>query len=159
MSKNRVIGCNNQLPWHLPADLQHFKATTLNKPIIMGRKTYDSLGRPLPKRRNIVVSRQQDLHIEGCEVFSGIEQAIAATNDADEVVIIGGATLYQQALSWTDKLYLTMIDLEIGGDAFFPEWDEHQWKVVKRESFQPDKDNIYAYEFLTLIRLHPKSNR
>lgn len=153
MSKNRVIGFNNQMPWHLPADLKHFKAVTLNKPIIMGRKTFDSIGRPLPKRRNIVVSRQENLAIEGCDVFASLEQAIAAVEEEPETMIIGGATIYQQAMPLVDKMYLTLIDREFEGDAFFPEWSAEKWRVIERQAFEPDADNPYAYEFLTLAKV------
>lgn len=136
---NRVIGFNNRMPWHLPTDFKYFKATTLGKPIIMGRKTWDSLGRPLPGRLNLVVSRQTDLQLEGAEVFASLDAAIeraeswAIEQGVSEVMLIGGAQLYTQGLAYADKLYLTRVDLNPEGDACFPEFDETQWKRVKEE--------------------------
>lgn len=136
LARNRVIGRDNQLPWHLPADLRHFKATTLGKPIIMGRKTWDSLGRPLPGRLNIVVSRQRGLTLEGAEVFATLDAAIeraeawAREKDAEELMLIGGAQLYELGLAQADRLYLTRVGLEPEGDAFFPEVDEAVWHMT-----------------------------
>lgn len=135
IAKNRVIGRDNQLPWHLPADLKHFKALTLGKPIIMGRKTWDSLGRPLPGRLNLVVTRQADLHLEGAEVFTTLEaaleraQAWALAEKAEEVMLIGGAQLYQMGLSQADRLYLTRVLISPQGDAYFPEVNEADWHL------------------------------
>ncbi|MDO9321578.1 MAG: dihydrofolate reductase [Pseudomonas sp.] len=139
VADNAVIGCNNQLPWHLPADLKHFKALTLGKPIIMGRKTWDSLGRPLPGRLNLVVSRQPDLHLEGAEVFAGLDAAIlradewARAQGVDELMLIGGAQLYEQALAQAQRLYLTRVALTPLGDAWFPEFSEAQWRLAQVE--------------------------
>ena len=136
LADNRVIGRDNQLPWHLPADLKHFKALTLGKPIIMGRKTWDSLGRPLPGRLNLVVSRQPGLTLEGAEVFATLEAAIeradvwAREEDAEELMLIGGAQLYELGLEQADRLYLTRVGLEPEGDAFFPQIDESVWRVT-----------------------------
>ena len=127
------------MPWHLPADFKYFKATTLGKPIIMGRKTWDSLGRPLPGRLNLVVSRQTDLQLEGAEVFASLEAAIeraeawAIEQGVDEVMLIGGAQLYSQGLADADRLYLTRVGLNPVGDAWFPEFDEAQWTLVSEE--------------------------
>ncbi len=120
MGKNRVIGIDNKMPWHLPADLQWFKKTTLGSPIIMGRKTYDSIGRPLPGRLNIILSRNTDLEIEGCTVVNTLSDALDAANGADEVFITGGAHLYEKFLQNADCLYLTKIDAKLEGDTFFP---------------------------------------
>ena len=136
---NRVIGFNNRMPWHLPADFKYFKTTTLGKPIIMGRKTWDSLGRPLPGRLNLVVSRQTDLQLEGAEVFASLDAAIeraeawAIEQGVNEVMLIGGAQLYAQGLADADCLYLTRVDLSPEGDASFPEFDLTQWKLVSEE--------------------------
>lgn len=136
LAENRVIGCNNQLPWHLPADLKHFKALTLGKPIIMGRKTWDSLGRPLPGRLNLVVSRQLDLHLPGAEVFASLEAAMAradqwaAAEGVDELMLIGGAQLYQQGLALAERLYLTRVSLNPAGDAWFPEFANANWQLA-----------------------------
>jgi len=156
-SKSGVIGINNQLPWHLPADLKHFKALTTGYPIIMGRKTWDSLGRPLPNRRNMVISRQNNLELSGAECFSSLDAAIAACENANQVFIIGGAQIYEQALSLVDQLIITEVDIEVQGDAFFPEIDA-SWKILERENY-PTQDNpqkpgesFPAYSFITYQR-------
>lgn len=135
LAENHVIGCDNQLPWHLPADLKHFKALTLGKPIIMGRKTWDSLGRPLPGRLNLVVSRQPDLQLDGAEVFATLDAALvranawAQANGADELMLIGGAQLYELSLPRAERLYLTRVALSPSGDAYFPEVTEADWQL------------------------------
>ena len=135
LAENRVIGRDNQLPWHLPADLKHFKALTLGKPIIMGRKTWDSLGRPLPGRLNLVVSRQPGLQLQGAEVFPSLEAALeraeawARAEDAEELMLIGGAQLYAQGLAQAARLYLTRVGLNPQGDAHFPEVAETDWHL------------------------------
>ena len=153
LAHNRVIGRDNQLPWHLPADLKHFKAMTLGKPIIMGRKTWDSLGRPLPGRLNIVVSRQPGLMLEGAEVFATLEAAIARADewacqeDADELMLIGGAQLYTQGLALAQRLYLTRVGLEPEGDAFFPEVDDADWRLASSVEHPASADiPFYAFE-------------
>src|SRR5207253_10064109 len=136
LGENRVIGVDNSMPWHLPGDFKYFKATTLGKPIIMGRKTWDSLVRPLPGRLNIVVSRQVDLQLEGAEVYPSLEAAVARAQEwaleqgTDEVMLIGGAQLYTQGMDQADRLYLTRVALSPEGDAWFPEFDLAQWKLV-----------------------------
>lgn len=152
-AENRVIGLDNQMPWHLPADLKHFKAKTLGKPIIMGRKTWDSLGRPLPGRLNLVVTRQAGLQLEGAEVFTSLETAIARAEQwaleqgVSEVMLIGGAQLYAQALSLAQRLYLTRIALKPEGDAFFPEVDLQQWRCDEREAHEAlDQQPGYTFE-------------
>ena len=156
-SKSGVIGINNQLPWHLPADLKHFKALTTGHPIVMGRKTWDSLGRPLPNRRNIVISRQIDLELSGAECFPSLESAIAACEGASEVYVIGGAQIYEQALPLVDQLIITEVDIEVEGDAFFPNIDS-TWKIVEREDYpsqnNPQKpgESFPAYSFITYRR-------
>lgn len=157
LAENRVIGRENQLPWHLPADLKHFKAKTLGKPIIMGRKTWDSLGRPLPGRLNLVVSRQAGLQLEGAEVFATVEAAReraevwAREQGVDEVMLIGGAQLYEQALPIADRLYLTRVALQPEGDAWFPAFDESHWQRVERDD-QPVIEAAPAHSFETWIR-------
>ena len=146
-SKNRVIGKNNQLPWHLPADLKHFKSVTMGKPIIMGRKTFESIGRPLPGRLNVVISRQADLHIPGCDVFNSIEQALSSLDHEDEVMIIGGANLYAQMLDKADCVYLTIVETEVEGDAFFPELSKQEWVLESEACFMSDDKNLYDYRF------------
>ncbi|MFB4369588.1 MULTISPECIES: dihydrofolate reductase [unclassified Pseudomonas] len=157
LAENRVIGRDNQLPWHLPADLKHFKAMTLGKPIIMGRKTWDSLGRPLPGRLNLVVSRQAGLQLDGAEVFATVEaahqraEAWAREQGVDEVMLIGGAQLYEQALPEADRLYLTRVALQPEGDAWFPAFDEAQWQRVECDE-QAATDEAPAHRFETWAR-------
>lgn len=152
LAQNRVIGSNNQLPWHLPADLKHFKALTLGKPIIMGRKTWDSLGRPLPGRLNLVVSRQADLQLTGAEVFSSLAAAIAradewaAAEGVDELMLIGGAQLYEQALALAERMYLTRVGLTPEGDAWFPEFEGPQWHLAS-EVARAAADDVPAYAY------------
>lgn len=154
MAKGRVIGLNNKMPWHLPADLQFFKRVTLGKPIIMGRKTFDSIGRPLPGRKNIVVTRNTDLKIEGVECVQTVEQALACVKGVEEVMIIGGATIYNQFLENTNRLYITYIDLETQGDTYFPDFEKvASWNEVERESHLADEKNVYNYDFVTLDRV------
>lgn len=153
LADNRVIGIDNRLPWHLPADLKHFKAVTLGKPIIMGRKTWDSLGRPLPGRLNLVVSRQADLQLDGAEVFASLPAAIARADEwarvqgVDELMLIGGAELYGQGLALAQRLYLTRVHLQPEGDAFFPEFAEADWQLAEREAHAADGETpAHAYE-------------
>ena len=152
LGENRVIGVDNSMPWHLPGDFKYFKATTLGKPIIMGRKTWDSLGRPLPGRLNLVVSRQTDLALEGAEVFPSLEAAVeradawAREHGADELMLIGGAQLYAQGLAQADRLYLTRVALSPEGDAWFPAFDENQWKLVSNLP-NPAEGDKPAYNF------------
>lgn len=140
LARNRVIGVDNSMPWHLPGDFKYFKATTLGKPIIMGRKTWDSIGRPLPGRLNLVVSRQPGLLLEGAEVLDSLDAAVqraeawARANGAQEVMLIGGAQLYEQALPHAQRLYLTRVDLEPAGDAWFPAFDERLWQCVSSQA-------------------------
>ncbi len=148
MANNRVIGKNNQMPWHLPADLGHFKAVTLGKPIIMGRKTYESIGRPLPGRRNIVISRNHDYKAEGCDIAGSLEEALALVNEAEEIMIIGGGHLYSQAIPLAKRLYLTFIDLDVDGDTQFPEFEYLDLTEVKREKHLKDEKNPYDYQFV-----------
>ncbi|MBV6289105.1 dihydrofolate reductase [Pseudomonas aegrilactucae] len=154
LAENRVIGIDNRMPWHLPGDFKYFKATTLGKPIIMGRKTWDSLGRPLPGRLNLVVSRQPGLVLAGAEVFGSLDDAIvraeqwALEQGVDELMLIGGAQLYGQALErgLADRLYLTRVELSPVGDAWFPEVDEQQWAVTSTQANAAEGDKP-AYHF------------
>lgn len=148
MANNRVIGKNNQMPWHLPADLAHFKKVTLGKPIIMGRKTYESIGRPLPGRKNIIISRNTDYIVEGCQSVTSIESAFKLVKDEEEIFIIGGGYLYSQLIEQANKLYLTFIDLEVNGDTQFPDFTQLNLKEEKREKHLKDEKNPYNYEFV-----------
>lgn len=152
MDKNRVIGKNNQLPWHLPADLKHFKDVTMGKPIIMGRKTYESIGKPLPGRRNIIISRQKNLTIPGCEIFYSMDSALTALKMSEEVMIIGGAMIFQAILPRVTHLYLTIIHHAFEGDVFFPKLVESEWQEVSREDHSPDEKNCFAYSFVEMVR-------
>jgi len=151
MAKNRVIGKENDMPWHLPADLQHFRKMTSGKPIIMGRKTYESIGRPLPKRHNIIVSRNADYRVDGCDVVSSLDEAVKIAGDVDELFIIGGGFLYNQTIDQADKLYLTFIDLEVDGDTLFPKYEHLKLTKSASEHHQKDEKNPYNYEFTEFI--------
>ncbi|ENN9980529.1 type 3 dihydrofolate reductase [Vibrio vulnificus] len=151
MAKQRIIGKDNQMPWHLPADFAWFKRCTMGKPVVMGRKTYDSIGRPLPGRLNIVISRDESLVIEGVTMANSIAHALALAGDADEVMIIGGGSIYAECLPKADKLYLTFIDATIDGDTQFPDWGE-QWRESHCEHYSADEKNRYAMDFVILER-------
>lgn len=153
MTKNRVIGIRNTLPWQLPADLQHFKKLTLGHPIIMGRKTYESIGRPLPGRTNIIISRSDFAAPSSCKIANSISSAIALCPDNDEAFFIGGEQLYRQALPIADRLYITEIDTELEGDAWFPEFNLNDWTQIERETHY-DEINGYAYSFVIYKRKH-----
>ena len=150
--RNRLIGCNNSLPWRLPADMAWFKKSTMGKPILMGRKTYESIGRPLPGRTNLILSRQTDFLIDGCTVVHSLDDAKSAVPDADEVMVMGGAEIYALLFNQAERLYITEIDAEFEGDAWFPEFNRSQWKETFRESHQPDEKNAYPYAFIILER-------
>ncbi len=152
MDENNLIGSNNGLPWHLPADLAFFKRSTMGKPIIMGRKTFESIGKPLPGRRNIVVTRDPSFSAEDCDVANGIDAAIALCRDDEEVMLIGGANLYQQSFELVTDLYITRIHHEFDGDTWFPDFDESQWKIENREYFKADHSNPYACSFIKFVR-------
>jgi len=145
ISKNRVLGKDNKLLWRLSNDLKRFKEITTGHTVVMGRKTFESIGRPLPQRRNIIVSRNEDLVIEGVEVVSSLEEAFLLTGE--DCFVIGGGEIYKQALEFTDKLYLTIVDCEIEGDTFFPEIDS-SWVKITEESFDSDEKNEWNYTFV-----------
>lgn len=152
MANNRVIGRDNALPWHLPADLQHFKQITMGKPMVMGRKTWESLPGILPGRPHIVITRNPDYKAEGATVAHSLEEAINAAGEVDEIMIIGGANLYAQALKIADRLYLTLVDSDVEGDASFPLFDPHEWNESDRESHPADEKNAHAFSFVTFNR-------
>lgn len=151
ISENKAIGKNNQLLWYLPADLKHFKSITTGHSVIMGRKTYESIGKPLPNRRNIIVTRQ-DITIAGCEVVKSIEGALALCAGEDEAFIVGGAEIYKQALHLTDRIYLTIVHQKFDADSFFPEINDDEWLETGREDHEPDEKNKLPYSFITLNR-------
>ena len=152
IARHRVIGHQNRMPWHLPAELAYFKRITMGHPIIMGRKTFESIGRALPGRRNIVVSRNPDFHGEGIEVAHTLEAAIVMCADSDAFVI-GGATLYIEALARADKLFITEIDATPQGDTFFPPISANEWRETSRERREADEKNPHAVEFVVLERV------
>ena len=152
MDENRLIGSNNGLPWHLPADLAYFKRTTLGKPILMGRKTYESIGRPLPGRQNIVITRNPDFSAPGCDIAGDIDAALALCGEASEVMLIGGATLYEQAMTQVSTLYITHIRSRYEGDTWFPAFDAADWKEIEREDHKADENNSTDYSFAKYIR-------
>ncbi|MDH3900696.1 MAG: type 3 dihydrofolate reductase [Gammaproteobacteria bacterium] len=153
MAANGVIGRDNRLPWHLPADLKHFKQLTTGKPILMGRKTWESIGRPLPERTNIVITRDADYTAAGCIVVHSIEEALRAAEHSDEVMVIGGAELYRQILPEVSTIYLTRVHADTEGTTLFPELDESEWREVERIDCEPDERNAHAYSFITLERV------
>jgi dihydrofolate reductase len=154
IADNRVIGHNNQLPWHLPADLKHFKVLTTGHPILMGRKTYLSIGRPLPNRTNIILTRDKTFTADGIHIAFSIETAlqIARASSSSEVFVIGGADIYQQLLPYTQKIYLTLIHHVFEGDTTFPQLDAHDWQEISRKDYQADTENQYDYSFVELAR-------
>ncbi|MFT2089803.1 type 3 dihydrofolate reductase [Paraglaciecola sp. 2405UD69-4] len=161
MANNRVIGFNNTMPWHLPADLKHFKKVTLGKPIIMGRKTYESIGSALPGRLNIVVSSNSNFTLSDASVVSDCDAAVNLAKDhfdstdivEQEVMIIGGGTIYQHFLPVCHRLYLTHIDLDVEGDTYFPDYEgQYFWNEESKESFKGDDANPYSYHFINLVK-------
>ncbi|AVH27154.1 type 3 dihydrofolate reductase [Vibrio diabolicus] len=149
MADNRIIGKDNQMPWHLPADFAWFKRCTMGKPVVMGRKTYESIGRPLPGRLNIVISRDETLKIEGVTTVTSIEQALDVAGDVEEVMIIGGGAIYAACLPMANKLYVTHIEAAIDGDTQFPDWG-NQFKETYSEAYQADEKNAYNMRFTVL---------
>lgn len=149
MSKNRVIGSNNQLIWKLSSDLKRFKELTTDNPVIMGRKTYESIGRPLPNRRNIIITRNTDYSVDGCEIVSSLEEALLLTNN--NCFIIGGGEIYKQSLEFADKIYLTLVNKEFEGDTSFPELGQ-EWAKISRKDFDADDKNEYDYSFIEYER-------
>ncbi len=152
MARNGVIGRDNQLPWRQSADLQRFKRLTLGKAVVMGRKTWQSLGRPLPDRLNIVITRDSDYRTEGGMVTHSVRAALAAAGDSEEIMVIGGAEIFRQTLALAERLYLTEIEADIEGDTHFPEIDATDWVEVERQAGRADARNEYDYQFVVLER-------
>ncbi|WP_077618507.1 dihydrofolate reductase [Bacillus sinesaloumensis] len=149
MDKNRLIGKDNDLPWRLPADLAYFKRVTMGHPIIMGRKTYDSIGRPLPGRENIIVTRDTSYKMEGCKVIHSIEEIVKMRKESEqELFVIGGAEIFKEILPYSDRLYITEIEEEFEGDTYFPAFDKSEWKIISKEQGIKDEKNPYDYKFL-----------
>jgi dihydrofolate reductase len=149
MDRRRLIGAGNRLPWHLPEDLKYFKKTTQGHPVVMGRKTYESIGRLLPGRENRIVSRQPGYQVEGAQVFGDLR---AACEGPGEIFVIGGAQIYREALAFADRLYVTELDAEFEGDAYFPQWDASQFREISRERHEPAEGRSFAFSFVLLER-------
>ena len=147
LARNRVIGRDNRLPWHLPADLRFFKRTTMGKPLLMGRRTWESIGRPLPGRRMIVLSRDPAYQAPGGAVARSLDEAREIAGTVPEIVVIGGASLYAQTLPLAECMYLTFVDADVPGDAWFPDWNSLEWKQVWEEAHPADADHAWPYQF------------
>ena len=149
-STNNVIGAKGELPWRLSGDLKRFKAQTMGKPIVMGRLTYESIGRALPGRQNIVITRQADFEADGCDVVLSVDAATEAAGEADEIMVIGGSHIYQAFLPLADRIYLTRVQAEVEGDTFLPELAADEWREISRQEFAADEDNDFAVVFSVL---------
>jgi dihydrofolate reductase len=156
-STNNVIGVQGELPWRLSGDLKRFKALTMGKPIVMGRLTFESIGRPLPGRQNIVISRQADYEAQGCDVVQSVDAAIAVAANAEEIMIIGGSHIYQEFLPRADRIYLTRVQAELEGDAYFPDIDMSNWAETTSEEHAADESNDYAVMF-TILDIRKSNN-
>ena len=152
MDKKGVIGHEGDLPWHLSVDLKHFKAITMGKPLIMGRKTHESIGRPLPGRKNIIMTHSSGFIAEGCTVVHSLDDAFQAAGDANEVMIMGGAGLYEQSLERANRLYLTEVHADISGDVYFPEFNKDDWIEIEREDHSADDKNDFDFSFVVMER-------
>lgn len=156
LDQNGVIGDDGEIPWRLPADLRYFKRVTMGKPLIMGRKTYESIGRPLPGRQNIVLTRQRDYRAPGCTVVHSIEEALAAAGDVEEVMVAGGGSVYRQLLPHADRLYLTFVETTAEGDTTFPSFDPEEWRLIFEEAYAADEDNPFPHRFTIFEKRDPK---
>ena len=152
MGRRRVIGLNNELPWRLPADMRRFRKITMGKHVLMGRKTHQSIGKPLSGRTNLVLSRDPVFRAAGCIVVRSMEEALSECRGTDEVMAIGGAECYSLALPVADRMYLTYIDHDFEGDQYFPSFSEEEWREDKREKCYPDDKNAYFYSYVNLVR-------
>jgi dihydrofolate reductase len=152
MGKNRTIGNKGKLPWSLPADMKYYRDKTKGKPIIMGRKTHEGIGKPLPDRTNIIITRDRTYKSKGCIVVHSVDKALEAAGNAEEIMIIGGSQIYKEFLPKANRIYLTVIDAEFEGDTYFPEYDLTQWKEVSYEEHKRDAENQYDYAFIVLER-------
>ena len=156
MARDRVIGKNGTMPWHLPAELKYFKWVTMGKPIVMGRKTFESFRRVLPGRQNIVITRDKRFQFEGVDVVHSIDEAFTIAGNAEEIMIIGGSDLYRQTMGRADRIYLTQIEADIEGDTFFPEINWNDWQEVENVFCTGDEKNVYSMRFLVLDRKESK---
>jgi dihydrofolate reductase len=151
MGLNRVIGIDNRLPWRLPAEMRYFRETTMGKPIIMGRKTHESIGRALPGRQNIVLTRNRTYESDGCMIVHSVQEALIVA-EGREVMVIGGAQLYKLFLPLADRIYLTLVETEFEGDSFFPKIESRDWREISKETYEPDKKNQYKYSIVLYER-------
>ncbi len=154
-SANGVIGADGELPWHLPDDFRYFKQVTMGKPIVMGRRTWESIGRPLPGRQNIVVTRQRDFEAAGTTVVDSPEAAVATADETDELMIIGGGEIYRRFLPIAHRVYLTRVEVDVEGDTFFPALDDAEWRLASTESHPADERHAWAFEFRVYERRDP----
>lgn len=152
MDKKGVIGLEGDLPWYLSADLKRFKAMTMGKPLIMGRKTHESIGRPLPGRKNIILTQSQEFKAKGCTVVHSLEEALLAAGEVDEVMIMGGSGIYDQSLDRANRLYITEVHADVSGDVYFPEFDGGEWVEIEREDHSADDKNDFDYSFVVKER-------
>jgi dihydrofolate reductase len=158
MDRKGVIGKKNQLPWHLPEDMRYFKKTTMGRPVVMGRKTFEAIGKPLPGRKNIVLTKNARFHPPGCTVFRRLDEFLDyAAGAKEEIFVIGGAEIFRQLLPYAERLYITRIHHDFEGDAFFPETDWREWKLASRTKGIKDEKNPYDYEFLVYVKKDPGS--
>lgn len=157
MAKNRAIGLDGRMPWHIPAELQHFKAATMGKAIVMGRKTWESIGRPLPGRQNIVVTRNSGFIVNGADVVTSLDEALQISQ-SDESMVIGGGELYALALPLAQRMILTLIELEPEADTWFPEWRINHWRQTSERRFPVSEDNPLAYRIVDMVRTTPSVN-
>ena len=153
MDKNGVIGNKGKLPWNMPADMKYFRDNTRGKPVIMGRKTYESIGRPLPDRPNIIITHDQNYKAEGCIIVNSSDEALKAAGNAEEVMIIGGSQIYKEFLPKVNRMYLTFIDAKFEGDTYFPEYKIEEWKETSYEEHERDAENQYDYRFVVLEKV------
>lgn len=152
VSENNVIGQGKSLPWHISADMKHFKRLTMGKPVVMGRKTFQTLKQPLSGRKNIILTRQEDFATPGCTVVHSLEEALEVTEEAEEIMIAGGAAVYRLALPVADRIYMTRIHASFNGDTFFPAWNRQTWREVERED-HPDTDEEYTFSYITYEKI------
>ncbi len=154
MDENGLIGNNNSLPWYLPADLKHFRTITMGKPIIMGRKTHESIGHPLKGRLNVIISNNPDLIIDNCQIFNNLDKILNFSDKYNEAIVIGGMAIYTMLLPYVQRMYITRIHAKFTGDTYFPEYIAEQWQEIYRQNYLPDEKNHYSYSFTTLERLY-----
>lgn len=152
MSSNAVIGRNGDLPWHLSADLKHFKSITMGKPVVMGRITHESIGRPLPGRENIILTRDDNYKAEGCTIINNLNDISSRFSAAEEIMIVGGSQLYAETLAAAKKLFITEVHAELAGDTYFPDFDRGQWREIERQDCKADEKNDFDYSFVVLER-------